>query len=60
MIENNSSNISYNSWIASSGDKSPSSNAITPLNAINFQGVQTTNFNATAKSSGIGINYFKY
>lgn len=39
----------------SSGDKSPSSNTITPMNAVNFQAFQTTNFNGTAKSSGIGI-----
>jgi len=48
-----SSNLSCSSGFISSGDKSPSSAVLTPVNAINFQGIQILNFNISAKSSGL-------
>ncbi|CAI2360989.1 unnamed protein product [Moneuplotes crassus] len=47
-----SSNFSYSSGFLSSGDKSPSSSILTPVNAINFQNVLNLNNNNSAKSSG--------
>ena len=52
-IKMRSSNLSYSSGFVSSGDKSPSSNVLTPVNAINFQGIPMVNYNTSAKSSGI-------
>lgn len=45
--------LSNSSGFGSSGDKSPSSSVITPVNAINFQSIQHINFNTSAKSSGL-------